>query len=187
MGENKSPDFLLQPTRLIAHRFSPVRKYQMQQSFFRLTVDDQDTIGFLTPETSVGEKKIPEWKWGRSAAPRSPEICPPPTPDYVANKARQKNKFWEFCVKKCASKLPVQTLRQLSFGTPCSVGIDQRQRQPDRSCAAEPEISDRKLASSEHHFEQLLDQAMVPLACRLPLLACSRTASCRPCVARRGW
>ena len=25
--------------------------------FFRLTVDDQDTIGFLKPETSVGEKK----------------------------------------------------------------------------------------------------------------------------------
>ena len=44
-------------------------------------------------------------------------------------------------------------------------------RQPDRSCAAEPEISDRNLASSEHQFEQLLDQVIVPLACRLLLLA----------------
>ena len=34
VAENKSPDFLLQPTRLVAHRFSSVRKYQMQQSFF---------------------------------------------------------------------------------------------------------------------------------------------------------
>ena len=38
-----------------------VRKYQMQQSFFWLAFDDQDTIGLLRPETSVGEKKIPEW------------------------------------------------------------------------------------------------------------------------------
>jgi hypothetical protein len=33
VAENKSPDFLLQPTRLAAHLFSPARKYWMQQSF----------------------------------------------------------------------------------------------------------------------------------------------------------
>jgi hypothetical protein len=29
----------------------------MQQSFVRLTVGGQDTIGFVTPETLAGEKK----------------------------------------------------------------------------------------------------------------------------------
>jgi hypothetical protein len=47
--------------------------------FVLLTVGGQNTIGFLTPETSVREKKIPEWKWGRSAKRKFLRIDIPPT------------------------------------------------------------------------------------------------------------
>jgi hypothetical protein len=36
----------------------------MQQSFVRLTVGGQNTIGFVTPEPLVGEKKNPRVKVG---------------------------------------------------------------------------------------------------------------------------
>jgi hypothetical protein len=68
--------------------------------FFRLTVDDQDTIGFLKPETSVGEKKSLS---GSGAGPRFAlfaEMRPPPIPDDLPNRARKKNKSRNYFAQK---------------------------------------------------------------------------------------
>jgi hypothetical protein len=94
---------------------------------------------------------------------------PPPRPSSQAKSQHLKNKVLENFAAKSASLVPA--LQGESFGTPCPFRIDQRQRQPDRCCAVEPEISDHELASSEHPLELVLDHVMVSLACRLPLLA----------------
>jgi hypothetical protein len=56
-AENKSPDFAAadRGLSLIAFR----RSITDAAIVVRLTVGSQDTIGFVTPETLVREKKIP--------------------------------------------------------------------------------------------------------------------------------
>jgi hypothetical protein len=79
-GRNKSPDFCCSRRGLPLISFRRPVSIGCSNRFVLLAVSGQNTIGFLTPETSVRKKKIPEWKWGRSAAIGSLEIDPPPPP-----------------------------------------------------------------------------------------------------------
>lgn len=122
--------------------------------------------------------------WGRSAVCFSAEMRPPPAPISWLRKRNSKNKVLENIAAKNASL----SCRSWPFGgkvlaPPVPVRIDQRQRQPDRCCAVEREISDRKLASSEHHLGATARPRHCATCMPLPLLV--ENASCRPCVARR--
>ena len=66
------------PPRLPAPRFFPPAKCPEQRHFFRpRTASIRGSIDFPI-KNPLREKKIPEWKWGRSVGACSPEIDLPP-------------------------------------------------------------------------------------------------------------